>query len=236
MPATHYDVWLSAANRAYESVPYEVLADWLQQGRVSSRDRVRPAGSDHWSLIADSPEFSIYLPRRDVAVADDRAEALEPVELGLPIRHRRGDEDDDVDMVPLIDISLVLLIFFMMTATVAVGGSKVIVPETSYATLFSGQGTLVVGMDLGPGGQPVYSFAVGDGPPLPADDGISADAVIERIRQKLKSREAGQTLGCRVAAHHKLPFEVVQKFAGRLGALRSEGLTEVKAEVQERPK
>ena len=36
-----------------------------------------------------------------------------------PGSRRRDDEDDDVDMIPLIDISLVLLIFFMMTATVA---------------------------------------------------------------------------------------------------------------------
>ena len=30
-----------------------------------------------------------------------------------------GDEDDDVDMIPLIDISLVLLIYFMMTSAIS---------------------------------------------------------------------------------------------------------------------
>ena len=40
-----------------------------------------------------------------------------------------GEEDDDPDMIPLIDISLVLLIFFMMTSTVAVVSSQINVPE-----------------------------------------------------------------------------------------------------------
>src|SRR5436189_191150 len=39
-----YDVWLTATNRVYRAVPYDVVADWLQQGRVVGDDRIRPEG------------------------------------------------------------------------------------------------------------------------------------------------------------------------------------------------
>jgi biopolymer transport protein ExbD len=234
-PATHYDLWLSSTDRAYRAVPYEALADWIQQGRVGLADRIRPTGTEPWSQLGDLPSLAVYLPSGVPRAIEDRAAALEPVELGLSVRGR-AEDDDDVDMVPLIDISLVLLIFFIMTTTVAVGGTRVMVPETQFASLSTGSGMMVVAMDLGADGQPVFSFAAGDGAPTPGDTGISADAVIDRIRRSLKDREAGRALGVRVAAHHRLPFETVQKFASRLSALRPEGLSDIKAEVQERPK
>src|SRR5205823_6635879 len=99
-----------------------------------------------------------YLPQAAPQTADDRAEALEPVDLGIVVRHGHSDDDEDVDMVPLIDISLVLLIFFMMTTTVAIAGSNINVPETQFATLSSERGTPWIGLDLGPGGEPVFSY------------------------------------------------------------------------------
>src|SRR5207244_12607590 len=123
MTASHFDLWLTVGNRVYRAVPYEVLADWLQQGRVAPTDHLRPAGGGEWRQIDEVPALAVYLPREAAPESGDRAEALEPVELDVAVRHRRSGEDEDVDMIPLIDISLVLLIFFMMTATVAVGGA-----------------------------------------------------------------------------------------------------------------
>src|SRR5437899_1641327 len=107
MTASHFDVWLTTANRVYQAVPYEVVSDWLQQGRVASSDRVRPAGETDWRVIEDYPTLAVYLPQASTAEANDRAEALQPVDLGIAIRHGRRDADEDVDMIPLIDISLV---------------------------------------------------------------------------------------------------------------------------------
>jgi len=235
MSASHFDVWLTTANRVYQAVPYEVLSDWLQQGRVVGADRVRTAGAGDWQTVEAFPILAVYLPQPEPVAMEDRSEALEPVELGIPIRRIR-DDDQDVDMVPLIDISLVLLIFFMMTTTVAIAGSRITVPETQFATLTTERGTMWIGIDFGPGGQPVYSFASGDAAPLPDDDKLSIDTIIERVRGRLRQREAGQTLNVRVAAHVNLPIETVQTFTVRLSTLRSEGLGEIKAEVQEKPK
>jgi biopolymer transport protein ExbD len=114
------DVWIVESKTVYQGVPFTVVSDWIQQGRLLDDDLVRPAGSRaDWVRIADTPTLKPYLPRPEPLQAEDKAEALEPVGLGMDWRHPRGEEDEDVDMIPLIDVSLVLLIFFMMTTMAA---------------------------------------------------------------------------------------------------------------------
>lgn len=233
MTASRYDLWLVEANRVYRGVPYEVLADWLQQGRVGPNDRLRLPGEKDWQLLDNVPTLAVYLPRADDDASNDKAEALAPVELDIAIRRPRQLDDDDVDMIPLIDISLVLLIFFMMTATVAVGGAGIDVPQTQYSTLTSDRSMLWVGMDIGPERQPVFSIGEGDSPATPADEKLSQSEVIDRVKQRLARREAGQGMIVRVAAHRRLPVETVQDLTAELTKLRPLGLVQVKAEVTE---
>src|SRR5947209_10658179 len=115
------DVWILEMNTVYRQVPFVVVTDWLQQGRLLRDDCVRLTGSKKWHPISAVPALGPYLPRAEPQRAEDQAEALEPVELGLDWRRPGEEEDEDIDMIPLIDISLVLLIFFMMTASVAPG-------------------------------------------------------------------------------------------------------------------
>src|SRR5262249_24724442 len=115
------DVWIVEINTVYREVPFAVVTDWLMQGRVLPEDRVRLARSTTWHTHEKWPVFAPYLPRPAPVAAEDQAEALEPVDLGFDIPTRLEDEDEDVDMIPLIDISLVLLIFFMMTASISSG-------------------------------------------------------------------------------------------------------------------
>jgi biopolymer transport protein ExbD len=234
MAASHYDVWLTAAQRVYQAVPYAVVADWLQQGRVLAGDRVRPAGAADWRPVAECPPLAVYLPSADPAVPDDRAEALEPVELGIAVRRGRAGEDDDVDMVPLIDISLVLLIFFMMTATVAVGASGIPLPETSFAVATADRAALWVGVDFGPDAAPVYSLGADDRPPAAGEDKLTLEHLLARLRERLKSREAGRAVTVRVAAHSRMPVDVVQRLTTELTELKALGLADIKAEVAER--
>jgi biopolymer transport protein ExbD len=110
------DVWIIEANTVYKEVPFTVVADWIQQGRLLEDDMVKPSGTREWQRIGGSPDFSPYLPRALPQRIEDKAEALEPVEVGFSWKQPRDDEDDEVDMIPLIDVTLVLLIFFMITA------------------------------------------------------------------------------------------------------------------------
>ena len=115
------DVWIVEVNTVYRGVPFAVVTDWLQQGRLLPADKVRASDKSKWHEIGVLRAFAPYLPRAEPAQAEDQAEALAPVELDVPVGTRHDEEDEDVDMIPLIDISLVLLIFFMMTASVSSG-------------------------------------------------------------------------------------------------------------------
>src|SRR5437868_2522714 len=100
-PTASYDVWLTAGNRAYRGVPFGVVTDWIQQGRVAGDDRVRPAGGGDWWVVADTPSLAAFLPRPEPQAADDAADAYEPVAAAaLPVRPRSEADDEDVDMIP----------------------------------------------------------------------------------------------------------------------------------------
>jgi len=115
------DVWIMDLNKVYTGVPFTVVTDWLQQGRLLASDQVRMAGKQKWHPIESVPALVPYIPKAHALAVDDRAEAEEPIDLGLqsPVVHE--GEDEDVDMIPLIDVSLVLLIFFMMTTAISSG-------------------------------------------------------------------------------------------------------------------
>src|SRR5688572_22139850 len=115
------DVWIMDLKKVYTGVPFTVVADWLQQGRVLASDQVRLAGKEKWHVVDKVPALTPYLPKPQPLAVEDRAEAMEPIDLGLESPVVREAEDDDVDMIPLIDVSLVLLIFFMMTTAVSMG-------------------------------------------------------------------------------------------------------------------
>src|SRR5438045_4579948 len=124
-----FDLWIVASQTVYKAVPYNIVTDWVSQGRLLADDRLRLSGTEVWTRLGDTAAFATYLPRADEKSIGDEAEALEKVELEMQYRHI-DDEDQDVDMIPLIDISLVLLIFFMMTSSVALVKNAIDLPAS----------------------------------------------------------------------------------------------------------
>src|SRR4029079_15970116 len=93
-------------------------------------------------------------------VAIESGAAYEPVEIDVGWPKHFFDDDDDVDMIPLIDISLVLLIFFMMTTAVA-AFSPVMVPDLQWAgELSADPDAISINVDK-QGDQPAYSLTIG---------------------------------------------------------------------------
>lgn len=232
MNRNNYDLWLTASNRAYRGVPFSVVTDWLQQGRILPTDRVRADGGE-WQTIAESPAFASFVPRDELPAAEDTAEALESVHVSLPIR-KHADDDDDVDMIPLIDISLVLLIFFMMTATVAIGGSKIDTPQTLHGVEFTqDKGMLWIGVDRRDAGKAVYSIGQGDMQAETADSELPIEQMLSKLDAKLAEVNGG--LVVRIAGHKQLPYGVMQKLTAELEKRRRAGkISEIKAEVNEK--
>jgi biopolymer transport protein ExbD len=179
------DVWIVETNTVYQEVPFEVVCDWVQQGRLLADDMVRPSGTREWYRLGGYGDFAPYFPRPEPHRAEDAAEALEPVETGFSWRRPLEEEDDDVDMIPLIDVSLVLLIFFMLTATaVAAGMEAPRLPSSHTGWAVAPEG-LVVQITLDENKDLVYSVSEGAAHPGEEDRDIQD---FQRLMQRIQAR------------------------------------------------
>jgi biopolymer transport protein ExbD len=124
------DVWIIESNAVYQRVPFTVVTDWITQGRLLAEDKIRPVGTEDWFPISKVKQLAAYLPRPEAPRAEDEAEALEPVAFELTYNRPRTEPEDDVDMIPLIDVSLVLLIYFMMILAASNPVMAVVLPLT----------------------------------------------------------------------------------------------------------
>ncbi|AMV26813.1 Biopolymer transport protein ExbD/TolR [Gemmata sp. SH-PL17] len=238
-----FDVWFVAANTVYKAVPYNVVADWTQQGRLARTDKVRPAGTTTaWVAISDYDLLADYLARPSPATAapaplaipdaDDQAPAsalpAEPAPVELPDpepgeRIRRPEDDDEVDMIPLIDISMVLLVFFIMIQ--AAGAlAPVDVPEMKYAgQLTSDPDAVTITIEKLNTEDVYYAVRVGNVAPKPSHDQLRTP---EEALKALNEVLVGVTRPpeVRIACRKDLPRERVYELRRELEPLRKKGI------------
>lgn len=231
-----FDVWFQSADTVYKGVPYNVVTDWADQGRLSADDRVRPSGTEvPWVKVSEDPRISDYLFRKgEPASAAD--ESLASVEIELPSRKHAVDEDDDVDMIPLIDISLVLLIFFMMTTVVA-ALSPVAVPDMKNASeLRKDIDAFTVMIDKRGNDEIFYALRLGDQSPKPEDNNLTTPAeLLQRLDQRLA--EVQRPPEVRIACNKDLPRGLIREIAAELDKRKSKDqIAYYGAEVNERSK
>jgi biopolymer transport protein ExbD len=244
-----FDVWLVQSNTVYRGVPFTVVTDWAQQGRLLDDDQVRTTGAEGWLPIREHSSLQAYLPpltpygvqglpeekntTEEKEPTEDMAQALEPIQLDIPWK-RHGDEenDDDVDMIPLIDVSLVLLIFFMMTATVAGAGGLIRIPKASYGSdLTSDPKMLWIGVDLRADNEPFYSVGQGSQLPDEQDRDLGFDGMMRRVEETVRA-EGG--LDVRIKAHEETPVGVINRVRAALEPMRKSGrIHSLKDEVRE---
>lgn len=224
-----FDIWLTHGNSVYRSVPYEVVTDWIQQGRLLEDDRIRPTGSEQWFVLGEVPAFSGFIPKIDPLRTDEQAEALEPLESGFAWSHKGEDGDENVDMIPLIDVSLVLLIFFMLTSAIAVG-SRIRVPEAVNLPELTGNNQMIwIGINyLGDDQPPRYSLSVDSETAKEGNNDLSKDETLRKVEEILEQQNFPEI---RVAAHRQLSFELIKdvvialerhKSRGKVGAVKFE--------------
>src|SRR5205823_14725673 len=82
------DVWLVDLKTVYREVPFAVVTDWLQQGRLLADDRVRLTGTTDWRVVGRVPTRAAFLRQAEPFRAEDPAEALERVEFASRCRSR----------------------------------------------------------------------------------------------------------------------------------------------------
>lgn len=231
-PPKAFDVWFLGANTVYKAVPYNVVADWTAQGRLARTDKVRPAGTESpWVAVGDHELLADYLarpsaakavapkpapvvavaaalPAEPTAEAEQQGEEVELPDPEPPARVSRPADDDEVDMIPLIDISMVLLVFFIMIQ--ASGAlAPVDVPEMKYAgELHSDPDAITITIEKLNTEDVYYSVRVGNVAPKPSSDQLpTPEAAIKALREEL----AGTTRPpeVRIACRKDLPRERV---------------------------
>jgi biopolymer transport protein ExbD len=230
-----FDVWFVAANTVYKGVPYTVVADWVQEGRLAAADMVRPTGTSvAWAKVAGHEFLADYLPRPAAAkvvpatpaagfevVEEPAAGAAVPAPAELPEPeppHRPvslGDEDDEVDMIPLIDISMVLLVFFiMMRAAGAL--APIDVPEMRYAGELAGDPEAVtIEIDKADEFNVAYSVRRGNTAPRPGHGKLpTPEAAVAALDELL--RDAQRPPEVRIACRKDLPNDRVTEIQDEL--------------------
>lgn len=231
-----FDVFLVTADVVYKGVPFSVVCGWAEQGRASGGDKLRPAGSTApWMRFADHPLISDYLPRKpkdqsiptQVANATPMARAAIPVEPAHAIEMDRwkktpDDDDDDVDMIPLIDVSLVLLIFFMLTTAVS-SVSPVRVPGMKNASQLSKDpDALTIFIDKRPNGDVFYGIGIGSIPPTKENSNLqSAGDLSNQLDTVLQN--VSRPPEVRIACHVELKRAYVKQVAQDLEKRRIRG-------------
>jgi biopolymer transport protein ExbD len=218
---TALDVMISGSNTVYRGVPFTVVGDWIQQGRLLPTDQARPAGGTEWRPLNQTPLLAPYFPRPVPQRAEDTAEALEPVEMGLG-----GEEDyeEEVDMVPLIDVSLVLLIFFMMTTSGIMAMSLFNTPAARHAHAIVGSTSLIIGVKYQPGQAP--EFFLGD----EGTEVMSREKLLQEVRNRVQA--TGGLRDVIIKADPRTPFKEIQDLTV---GLQRQGVRNIRGGVQELP-
>jgi biopolymer transport protein ExbD len=213
------DVWIIESNTVYREVPFDVVADWIQQGRLLEDDKVRPSGTAEWFKIGAVPGFAAYLPKPEPTAEVNPVEALEPVEVGFTWKRKPDEDETDVDMIPLIDVSLVLLIYFvirLMTIDAAGANQPIPTPTAEHGDLYAvTPDSLWIGIDVGGNGDPVYSVGEAGASPKDQDrDLTTPGAALDRLGEMLKTRPTYVDLT--VNAHPDLPEGLVDALLAAL--------------------
>ena len=119
-----------------------------------------------------------------------------------------GEEDDDVykpmaeiNITPMVDVMLVLLIIFMITAPLLVAGVPVELPNTAAARISQPKKPMIVSL-------------AADGSLYVRDEQVSSDTLVPRL-QALRAAE-GDTV-VYVRADKSRPYGDVMDILGRVG-------------------
>jgi biopolymer transport protein ExbD len=239
-----FDVWFVKANTVYKAVPYGVVAEWTQQGRLSPIDKVRPTKTNlAWIDIGEHELFADYVERPiatgvvHVGAAGESAHrdgdlpsaTAEPADTStvlqeaeeIKFRRPSGEEDDDVDMIPLIDVSMVLLVFFiLMRAAGAL--SPIDVPEMKYAgELRNDPNAITINIDKKDEFTIFYSVRQGQAAPTPDHDNLDTPAkAIGAVDELLAGSQTPPEI--RIACRKDLPRERVYEIRRELDKRRKD--------------
>lgn len=202
-----FNVWLVQPNTVYRGVPYTVVCDWIQEGRLLGRDCIRTPGAPAWEYLDAHPLFNAYFTSEGLARLEEPAEAIDQIEMEFePVYQRYEEGDEDVDMIPLIDISMVLLVFFMMTAQNLLTATPFALPAAKNTIMYNDAGNVVVTVRYDPENPKniVYHFSKN------FTNRYTETEVLDMVKEEKAKR--GTEIKVMLQVEGTLPFDKVQPF------------------------
>ena len=216
-----------AEDKLLGPLPLDTLIEMAIEGRISPEDLVRPGGSRAWLRVTEIPELAVYLALPPPAeplpggAEDDAAEAAEA--LG-PVRlsQRRRYEEAAMEMAPMIDVTFLLLIFFMLTNSLA-NPAAMDVPEAVHGRGVTMEGQQLILIDQN--GQ----YYLGE----VASEQTAAEsltALVEEVKQNAQASK--EPLDVIVSAHREVKHRHVRELVEGLAG--AEGLGQILLGVEEK--
>lgn len=122
----------------------------------------------------------------------------------IPTPQSRFAKKADINVVPYIDVMLVLLVIFMITAPFITQGVDIQLPETQAQTLNSNEKTLIVRMDE----QSRLYVNIGEAPELPLS--------MQGLLSQLSTLDNPSERSLHIEADKQLPYEHVVHLISQL--------------------
>lgn len=126
--AKYYDVWIIKSNQVIREIPANTIFQWIQERRLIGRDKIRPAGTADWFDISLHPYLANISPLKENP-------ETEIYEVSTQSFSKHQGIEDDIDMIPLIDVSLVLLVYFLMSTSTLGSSNSTKLPVAEYASV-----------------------------------------------------------------------------------------------------
>ena len=215
-------------NKLMGPLPLDVLVQMAAEGRICAEDLVRPGGSRTWLHVTEVPELAARLAASPVAEPspplDDDADLAEAGDARAPLRigRRRRYEEAAMDMAPMIDVTFLLLIFFMLTNSLA-NQAAMAVPEAVHGRGVNLEGRQLVLVDQN------GTYYLGD----TADEKSAADSLDALVAEVQKNAQASEVaLDVIVSAHRDVKHRHVRQLLEGLATV--EGLGEILLGVEEK--
>jgi biopolymer transport protein TolR len=122
-------------------------------------------------------------------------------------RHRRHAVISEINVTPMVDVMLVLLIVFMVSAPLLTVGVPVDLPQTQAKSLEKGDEPLIVSLNL-----------KGDVFLQSSDTPIAVEELVAKLKAVTDARGAGFDERIYVRADRKADWGAVMRVMGRLSA------------------
>lgn len=211
------DLKVVALDRVYPRVPKATLAQWAMEGRIAPGDLVRPAGAAQWQAARDVSWLAASLPSGVLgdAVAGEEEADLEADAAATWVAQRRKKkhEEAEMDMTPMIDVTFQLLIFFMLTNSLA-NPAPLPVAEAQYGRGVTPDGKQIILVD--DQGQ----YFLGE-QAVPENLAPSLDDLVAEVGRNASA--APGPMEVIVTAHRKSKHALVRKLVDRLGSVPNIG-------------